>query len=123
MTKKILIVEDDLIIQMFISKVLSKLNVEIVGETASGDNVLELISKKKPDLILMDIGIKGATDGIETTKLINQHYKIPVVYITGNSDPATLTIAKATSPFGFLFKPFDENKLLSVVSDFIEKQG
>ena len=72
---------------------------------------MELVVKEKPDLVLMDINIKGTVDGIETAKLIKDGFKIPVIYVTSHSDGDTLDRAKATHPDGFIVKPFDDNDL------------
>jgi response regulator of citrate/malate metabolism len=118
---KILIIEDDMIIQLFISKVLKSAGFEIVGEGRSCKQALELVAKTKPDLILMDIGIAGDKDGIETAELINQDYDIPILFMTGNSDITTTERARKTNPIDILLKPIDEgrlkNKLLQLKND------
>jgi CheY-like chemotaxis protein len=72
---------------------------------------MELVVNTKPDLVLMDINIKGDVDGIETAKMIKDGFKIPVVYVTSHSDGPTLERAKATRPDGFIVKPFDDKDL------------
>ncbi len=118
---KILIIEDDMIIQLFISKVLKSAGFEISGEGRSCKQALELVAQNKPDLILMDIGIAGDKDGIETAELINKEYDIPIMFMTGNSDSTTTERAKATNPIDILLKPIDEgrlkNKLLQLKND------
>ena len=108
---KILIIEDDMIIQLFISKVLKNAGFEISGEGRSCKQALELVAKTKPDLILMDIGIAGDKDGIETAELINKDYDIPILFMTGNSDSTTTERARATNPIGIILKPIDEARL------------
>ena len=68
-------------------------------------------TKTKPDLILMDIGLSGDKDGIETSELINKDYDIPILFMTGNSDHSTIERAKATNPIDILLKPIDEGRL------------
>jgi response regulator of citrate/malate metabolism len=118
---KILIIEDDMIIQLFISKALKNADFEIVGEGRSCKQALELLTKTEPDLILMDIGIAGDKDGIETAELINQDYDIPILFMTGNSDITTTERARKTNPIDILLKPIDEgrlkNKLLQLKND------
>ena len=109
--EKILIIEDDMIIQLFISKVLKNAGFEISGEGRSCKQALELVAKTKPDLILMDIGIVGDKDGIETAELINKDYDIPILFMTGNSDSTTTERARATNPIDILLKPIDEGRL------------
>ena len=108
---KILVVEDDMIIQMFISKVLKDAGFEIVAEARTSDQALQYVEKFRPDLVLMDISIAGRIDGIETAEMVGKKYNIAVIFITGNSDQATIDRAKKTNPIDFIFKPIDENQL------------
>ena len=118
--KNVIIVEDDMIIQMYLNKIVKSIGYNVIGEARTFDRTIELIKKQVPDLILMDIGIKGDKDGIETVIEIQKAYSIPVIYITGNSDKFTLEKAKNTHPVCFIFKPIVENilkrKLLEVDS-------
>ena len=103
---QILVVEDDMIVGTHIVTLLDQAGYEVVGLLTSGEAVLEQLKTAKPDLILMDIALKGDLDGIETSQIILDNYQIPVIYLTANSDPATFERAKATKPFGFISKPF-----------------
>src|SRR5688572_18954522 len=109
--KKIFVVEDDLIIQLFIEYTLKKIGLEVVGLARSCDETIKLLSNVKPDLILLDIGLVGDKDGIETAKIINADFKIPFIFMTGNTDESTLKRAKDAQPVGFIFKPMDEHGL------------
>ncbi|MGH1339682.1 MAG: response regulator [Aureispira sp.] len=119
--KKIFIVEDDMIIQMFIERILSNLGLTIIGEARTGDEVIEFLTKQQPDFILMDIGLAGNKDGIETAQIINQSYDIPIIFLTGNSDKPTLERAQKTNPIGFINKPIDETSLRSVMQQYFEE--
>lgn len=119
--KKIFIVEDDMIIQMFIERILSNLGLTIIGEARTGDEVIEFLKTQQPDFILMDIGLAGNKDGIETAQIINQSYDIPIIFLTGNSDKPTLERAKKTNPIGFINKPIDETSLKSVMQQYFEE--
>lgn len=118
MPKKVMIVEDDFIIRMFIEKVVKSLGADIVGKASESLEAIELCKQCLPDLILMDIGIRGKIDGIETTRQIKQNCKTEVIYLTGNSDEKTLERAKETGPYGFIFKPIDELKLVRELGKF-----
>jgi len=72
---------------------------------------MELVVKHKPDLVLMDINIRGEVDGIDTALMIKKGFSIPVIYITSHSDGPTLERAKETKPDGFIIKPFEDNDL------------
>ena len=108
---KILVIEDDMIIQLFIKKVLKNAGFEITGLARDCDKALELLATTTPDLILMDIGISGNKDGIETAELINKDYNIPIIFMTGNSDVSTTKRAKKINPIDILIKPISENQL------------
>lgn len=119
--KKILIVEDEFIIQMFIAKVLSSAGFEISGEASTSNEALRMIEANRPDLILMDIGIKGDMDGIDTALVINTLYNIPVVFITGNSDKTTIEKAMLANPFDIIYKPMDELQLRDKIVTIFSK--
>ena len=102
----ILIVEDEMIIAANISLQLSHLGYEVSGIIPRAEEVLAQISKQIPDLILMDINLKGDLDGIDLVRLIQKEYKIPIIYLTANSNEAHFNRAKETNPYAFVSKPF-----------------
>jgi two-component system, response regulator PdtaR len=108
---KILLVEDDDIIARVAEWRLKNLGYEVCGRAVSAAEAMELVVNAKPDLVLMDINIKGDVDGIETAKMIKKGFNIPVVYVTSHSDGPTLERAKETQPDGFIVKPFEDNDL------------
>ena len=109
--EKILVVEDDDIIAKVEDWRLKNLGYDVCGRAVTGAEAMELVVKHKPDLVLMDINIKGEIDGIETAKMIKKGFNIPVIYVTSHSDGPTLVRAKETKPDGFIVKPFDDNDL------------
>ena len=109
--KKILVVEDDMIIQMFLSRIITNLGFDVIGEARTWQQVMQIIQEDQPDLILMDIGIAGEKDGVETAELIKKDYDIPIIFITGNSDESTIERAKKINPLDFIFKPIGEERL------------
>ena len=109
--EKILLVEDDDVIARVEEWRLKNLGYTVCGRATTGAKAMELVVNAKPDLVLMDINIKGEVDGIETAKMIKDGFKIPVVYVTSHSDGPTLDRAKATHPDGFIVKPFDDKDL------------
>jgi len=112
---KILIVEDENIVAMHIKHKVESLGYHVTAITPSGEEALEKISESSPDLVLMDIVLKGRMDGIETAKKIRDAYDIPVVYLTAYSDENTLKRAKVAEPFGYLIKPFEDRELHSAI--------
>ncbi|CAH8281603.1 LytTR family two component transcriptional regulator [Mariniflexile fucanivorans] len=108
---KILIVEDEMIIAANMSLQLTTLGYEITGILLKGEEALIHIKENKPDIILLDIQLKGTLDGIETAQIIQQDYNIPIIYVTANSDDAHFNKAKTTNPYGFISKPFKKQDL------------
>lgn len=118
---KILIVEDESIVAMDIKHRAEGLGYRVIGVTPSGEEALEMVRENPPDLILMDIVLKGKIDGIETAQRIHDTYDIPVLYLTAYSDEETLKRAKITEPFGYIIKPFEDRELHSSVEIAIYK--
>lgn len=121
--KKILIVEDELLVAEDIAFRLKSLGYLITDLVISGEDALRAIRKEQPDLILMDIMLKGGLDGIQTHELINKEYKIPLVYLTSYSDEKTFSRAKLTQPFGYIIKPFEERELHTVIEVALYKHS
>ena len=118
-TTQIFVVEDEVIISKDIQRSLRKLNYEVAGSSVSGTGALEqlaaLAPDARPDLVLMDINIKGDFDGIETAARVREQFHIPVIYLTAFADAPTLERAKITEPFGYLLKPFEERELSTTI--------
>ena len=108
---KILVVEDESIVAMELRDRLQKMNFSVVGIYDSGDTAIAKTHETLPDLILMDIIIKGDKDGIETAHLIRSQLDIPVIFLTAHSDPKTLQRAQQEAPYGYILKPFREREL------------
>ncbi|MBT2159778.1 response regulator [Zobellia barbeyronii] len=111
MKLKVLIVEDNLIIQMFLEHIITNAGKTHVKTADNGEDALSTIEQYMPDVVLLDIGLSGALNGIETAMILKEKYKTPFVYITGNSDYTTLENAKKTEPLHILRKPIDEYEL------------
>ena len=103
---KIFIVEDEMIIAANISLQLQTLGYEVTGIVPRGEEVLAHIKDNVPDIILMDVQLKGKLNGIETVKLIQTKYNIPIIYLTANTDDFHFNQAKITKPAAFISKPF-----------------
>jgi DNA-binding LytR/AlgR family response regulator len=108
---RILIVEDDMIIAANISLQLSKLGYEVTGIETKAAEAIHHALESKPDLILMDIQLKGKSTGIEAAHAIHETLDIPIIYLTANEDDATFKQAKDTHPFAFISKPFSNQNL------------
>jgi DNA-binding LytR/AlgR family response regulator len=105
---KILVVEDEMIIGARISMQLTNLGYEVSGLLPRGEDVPAHVEENKPDIVLLDVNLKGSLDGIETAKRLLKQGKIPVIYLTANNDEATFNRAKATKPAAFISKPFKQ---------------
>lgn len=121
MMKKILIVEDSALVALEISETLKNLGYSVVGEAASGLEAIEMARDLKPDLVLMDIILKGDMDGIEAAERIYSNYDIPIIYLTAHSDEATLERALKTNAFGYIIKPFNDRELYSNIEITLHK--
>lgn len=110
-TKKILIVEDDMIISLVVENMIKKLGHTLVGKSASGEEAIDLALEHKPDIILMDIRLKGDMDGIEAVTHIKEDIETDVIYLTGNSDKVNYDRAKATECIDLISKPFTIGEL------------
>jgi PAS domain S-box-containing protein len=108
---KILIVEDEVIIAMEIKNRLQNLGYEVTSIVNTGEDAIKKAEEDKPDLILMDIRIKGEMDGIDTAEIIRNKFGIPVVFSTAYLDQERIERAKITMPFGYLLKPIQERDL------------
>jgi len=103
---KIFIVEDEMIIAANISLQLTNLGYHIVGMASKGEVALLKIKENLPDIVLLDIQLKGELDGIETAKLLQKEHDIPIIYLTANVDEAHFNRAKDTHPYAYISKPF-----------------
>lgn len=119
--RRILVVEDENIVAMDICQGLERLGHEVIGVTNNGKSAIALAESVRPDLILMDIQIKGDIDGIETSKEIWNRLQIPVIFLTAYADSSTLERAKATEPFGYILKPFEERELHTAIEVVLSK--
>ena len=123
---RILIVEDDMIIAANISLQLSKLDYDVIGIETRGEEAIHHAIENSPDLLLMDIRLKGKLDGIATAKVIQQRKAIPLIYLTANIDDATFKLAKETNPAAFISKPFnmlDLERAIALVVNKIEEKS
>jgi len=112
----VMIVEDELITAKAIAVLLKKLNYKPISIVSSGEEALSKIKNLDLDLILMDIILAGNMDGIETAKIINTNYNIPIIFITAYGDKKTLNRAKLSEPYGYIVKPItDKNDLLPTI--------
>ena len=120
---RILVVEDEQIVAEDLMEVLERNGYTVSGSVASGEEAIEAVGSCKPDLILMDIHLKGDIDGIETTKRIRGISDIPVIYLTSFSTGGYLEKAKQTDPYGYITKPFDPQIVVTTIEIALNKHA
>ncbi len=118
---QIMIVEDDMIIAADIAMQLTQLGYEIIGIFPRGEDALRRLESALPDVVLMDINLKGKMDGIEAGQQIYDRYQVPLIYLTANADDATFNRAKFTKPFAFISKPFKRSDLERTIALVISR--
>lgn len=111
MSSSVLIVEDEVLVARDIRARLERMGYSVVGTAARGEDAIKLALDEKPDLILMDINLRGEMDGIEAAIKINESRSIPIIFCTAYSNDEVLQRAKITSPYGYVLKPFDNREL------------
>ncbi len=119
----ILIVEDEGIVAFNLQQRLSHMGYHVPAVAVSGNETLALVSKSRPDLILMDIHIEGSMDGIDVAGRINETNPVPVIYLTAYSEDSTLERARQTRPYGYLIKPFSERELHATIQMALERHS
>lgn len=120
---KILVVEDEMIIAAKTSMQLTSLGYEVTGILPRGEEAVLHVEENKPDIVLLDINLKGKLDGIETARLMQQRNNIPIIYITANADEATFNRAKSTRPYAFISKPFKQLDLQRAIELTISRMA
>lgn len=120
-TVDIFIVEDEFLVAESIRADLKRFNYNVVGKAATGEEALIKIAETKPDLILMDINLKGEMTGIDVSNELKKTLNIPVVFLSAHADENTLNQAKEVGAFGFLVKPFQAIDLISTIEVTLAK--
>ena len=119
---KIMIVEDEKILAMGLKRKLEKLGYLITDTASSGQEALGKVAKNLPDLVLMDIVLKGDMDGIETAEELVKLYNLPIIYTTAYADDDIIQRAALTRPYGYLLKPFKEREVKANIEMAIHKK-
>ena len=109
--KKVLIVEDDRMLSAIFQMFIRDLGHELIGIVSNGDKAIELCTEHNPDIVLMDIHIKGDMDGVATAKILEERFDVPVIYITGDFEEDTVSNSLISNTYGFLVKPLYKSTL------------
>ena len=120
---KIFVVEDEGIVAMDISKSLSVMGYDVLFVSDSGEKTLIKLesNEAKPDLILMDIELKGKINGLDTARIVKEKYNIPIIFLTAFEDDTTLDRIGTLSLDGYLVKPFEDENLKSSIEKVLKK--
>jgi PAS domain S-box-containing protein len=116
-----LVAEDDGMVAEAICDRLTEAGVEVVARADTGAGAVEAALAQRPDLVLMDVRLKGDMDGIRASELINEKMRVPVVYLTGDADQKTLQRAKAASAYGYVLKPFHMRNLIGAIEVAVDR--
>jgi two-component system cell cycle sensor histidine kinase/response regulator CckA len=117
----ILIVEDEAVIALDVRATLGRLGYTVSAAVATGPDAIAHVESSRPNLVLMDIHLRGEMDGVEAARTIRDRFGVPVIYLTAFADPATLQRARITEPFGYLLKPFEERELHVVIEMALQR--
>jgi len=117
----VLIVEDELIIAREIEHRLKELGCAVIGIAETGREALQVLEIATPDLVLMDIGLRGALDGVETAREIGKRWSVPVIYVTAFADEKVVQRARSTGPCAYLVKPFSEEAFRKSVETVLHR--
>ncbi len=120
---KILVVEDEMIIAAKISMQLTNMGYQVTGILPRGEEAIIHAQENRPDIVLMDINLKGNLNGIETAAKMQQHAVVPIIYLTANSDEATFNKARSTKPYAFIAKPFKQLDLQRAIELTISRMA
>lgn len=117
----ILIVEDEAIVALDLRTQLEDLGYDVIGIADQADDALKIAAAQRPDLVLMDVRLKGPTDGITTAGILLRMYQVPVIYLTAHSDDETVQRAAGTAAYGYLTKPFQIRELRAAIEVALTK--
>ena len=120
--KQILVVEDETIIALELKHTLEDLGYQVTDVMEKGETVVDIAREQPPDLILLDIQLKGDMNGIEVGQTLRRQDNIPILYLTANADQATMEQAKETAPWAFLTKPVEDHELRNAIEIALSKK-
>lgn len=118
-SKKAIIVEDNLILSILYENMMKEMVFKTVGEIRDGESAVKLIRKYSPDVVIMDIMLEGDMDGIQAAHQIRDFTNVPILFITGNSDNHHFERAKRVANSSFLVKPINEQMLMEAVNELM----
>ena len=118
--RRILVVEDERLVARDISMQLRDLGYEPLGPAYTGEQAIEMAESFRPDLVLMDVHLGSAMDGIDAAQTIRTTVGSPTIYLSAFTDPTNLERANLTEPAGYLGKPFSEHELRNAITEALK---
>src|SRR6266567_3099463 len=118
-----LIVEDEILIAEELRERLSRLGFSVIAAVDSGEEGVAIATRERPDLVLMDIRLRGEKDGVQAAKEIREQVDVPIVYLTAHSDRLTVERVKATDYDGFILKPFQRRELQMTIEVAMQRRA
>lgn len=119
----ILVVEDEGIVAMNMKLSLLGMGFEVLPIAISGPSAIDIASRTRPDVVLMDIRLRGKMDGVQTAEAIAREHGVPVIYVTAHTDEETVERARRTNPSALLRKPVSDIELKSAIMDALKNNG
>lgn len=117
----ILVVEDERIVAKDLQQRLNRLGFQVPEIASSGDEAIRIAGALRPNLVVMDINLRGQVDGIEAARQIREKYRIPVLFLSAYGDEETIFRANHLEPVGYLGKPLEDQELYSVLNKFFTR--
>ncbi len=118
---RVLVVEDEAVVGLHIRQALEQAGYEVCAVLSSGEEAVDRLPELRPDVVLMDMVLRGGLTGADAAERMAAVSDVPVVYLTAHSDDQTIERLRCTAPFGFLSKPFDERELCMAVAIALER--
>lgn len=119
---RVLIVEDDMLLSMVEERLIQQLGYKVIDKIDNGPEAIDKVSELNPDIIVMDISLKGKIDGVETMHQIRENSSVPVIYLSGSADRYQRERAKKTDFIDFLTKPVTSGDLKEPLSNALDQQ-
>ena len=116
---RLLVVEDEALVALYLSDILEDLSYDVCGLASSGAEALDIAAREQPVLALVDIGLHGPLDGIQTAQALRDRHAVASLFMSGASDPETLERARTVTPHGFLQKPYSADQLKNALEGIL----
>lgn len=119
---RILVVEDEALIALGVSAVLREFGYDVCGVARTASDAVDAAGRERPDLALVDIGLKGGPDGVEAARQMRERYGVQTVFLTANSDAATRRRAALADPLGYILKPYSVEGLRQALEQALQRR-